>query len=63
MRIPYHEVQELLKRLIDEGDPDEIAMMFERFARVKDGSASYDSLTEEIDYELDPAYGQFDWFA
>lgn len=62
MRIPYHEVQDLLKRLIDEGDPDEVAMMFETFSRVKVGSAHYDSFTEEIDYEVDPEYSQFDWF-
>ena len=62
MRIPYHEAQELLKRLIDEGDPDEIAMMFETFARVKDGSASYEGLDDEIDYKIDPDYGHIGWF-
>jgi hypothetical protein len=61
-RIRYSEAQELLKRLIDEGDPDEVAMIFETFAKVKDGSARYISDTEEIVFEPDPALGHLDYF-
>jgi hypothetical protein len=54
-RISYEEAQDLLRSMIDEGDADTITAIFEyAFARVCNGTASYDAETGEIEFEAEP---------
>jgi hypothetical protein len=58
MHINYEEAQDLLHRLINEGDADEITYIFEHaFAKVVNGTASYNN--GEIEFEAEPG---IDWF-
>ena len=54
-RISYEEAQDLLRQMIDKADAETITAIFEHaFARVCDGTASYDAETGEIEFEAEP---------
>ena len=60
-RISYEEAQDLLHRMINEGDADTITAIFEyAFARVCNGSPAYNHSTGEIEFTPDPVTE--DWF-
>jgi len=51
---PYAEVQDLLRRFISEGDPDEVVFLFEKaFDKVVSQTAFYNSEKETVEFMED----------